>query len=114
MILLDSDGGYSKSEVTEFLLPIIFVLLIIVNNKTTWIIFVSLLIWAMLDIYWFNYYSSFYSIFLVTNPLLELSTYYGLGKTLFRFLFFFPSIAFPISLITLLTKRFLRTYKVIK
>lgn len=113
LITIGSLGTLSKSKLIELILPIVFVYFIKTNTKLSWYLFVLLLVVSILDIYFLSFKSSFFSVFLVTNPLLELVRCYGLNKMLFRILFHLPAIVFPLGLVLLFTRSARRYYKLV-
>lgn len=104
LICLGINYTYSKSKIAEVLLPLVFIYLSHKRNRYTWIAMSTLLLVGIYEIYFVFPISSFFPIFFVINPILEIIKYYNLSDAVYRVLFHVPSVLLPICFLFLLSK----------
>lgn len=105
LLFIGSQENYSKSKIIELLLPLFFIILLVIKNKYSWIILVISLGFGNCEIYFFSVNSSFFPMFLIINPILELIKHFGLNNNLFLIFFHLPSIFLPFSMVFMFSKQ---------
>jgi hypothetical protein len=114
LMILGYPSTLSKSKFIELILPLILVYLISVRNRYTWILLVLLLLYGTLELHFLYTKSSFFPIFKLINPVLELMKLNGINGSAYRFLFYLPDLLIPIAFLFMLTKYTRRLYRINK